>query len=266
MAAALLLSLSLAPRTQADDPTAPGPEEQALLDLINDYRSRNGLGTLTLSPPLMATAQWMAQDMASNGYFSHTDSLGRSPFQRMAAFGYDYTTWKGENLAAGSSDPQVVFDLWRNSPSHKANLLRPQYTVVGIASAFSEDAAYRWYWALEMGAQADDGEEADETDGSGHSASEDLTPAALPAGASQTLAEGWNNIAYLGPTASPQSALASIADKYLVVFHWDAQAGRWLSHSPGAPPSINNLTALETFKAYWIYTTQPAILSFADAQ
>jgi uncharacterized protein YkwD len=51
----------------------------------------------------------------------------------MAAFGYNYNTWKGENLAAGVDSAQGAFDLWKNSPGHNANMLNANFKVVGIA-------------------------------------------------------------------------------------------------------------------------------------
>lgn len=130
-------------------------EEARLLELINQYRAANGLGALTLNNTLNQAARWMAQDMATNNYFSHTDSLGRDPFVRMADFGYTYNTWKGENLAAGVPGAQAAFDLWKGSPGHNANMLGANYTVIGIARAFDERSTFGWYWATEFGGQDD---------------------------------------------------------------------------------------------------------------
>jgi len=128
-------------------------EEARLLDLINEYRAANGLGALSLDDSLSSSARWMAEDMAQNGYLSHTDSLGRDPVSRMAAFGYGYNTWKGENLAAGMATAQEAFDHWRQSPSHNANLLNPNFTVTGIARAYRPGTAFGWYWANDFGGQ-----------------------------------------------------------------------------------------------------------------
>jgi uncharacterized protein YkwD len=67
-------------------------KEQALLEFVNGYRQENGLGTLVPSAELNAAADWFANDMASKGYFpdNHVDSLGRTPTQRGAAFGYPW--------------------------------------------------------------------------------------------------------------------------------------------------------------------------------
>ncbi len=126
-------------------------EEQSFLSIINDYRAANGLGTLALDPQLNDVALWMADDMASNNYFSHTDSLGRDPFVRMDQIGYAYNTWRGENLVAGTEGAQASFQMWTGSPGHNANMLGDHYTVIGIARKFDEGSVFGWYWATEFG-------------------------------------------------------------------------------------------------------------------
>ena len=58
--------------------------------------------------------------MAQKNYFSHMDGLGRNPFVRFAAFGYDYQTTKSETIAAGYTTGAEAFNVWRNSPAHNA--------------------------------------------------------------------------------------------------------------------------------------------------
>jgi len=126
-------------------------EEQTFLSIINDYRSAQGLGTLALDPQLNEVALWMANDLASNNYFSHTDSLGRDPFARMDQIGYVYNTWRGENLVAGTEGAQASFEMWTGSPGHNDNMLGEHYTVIGIARKFDEGSDFGWYWATEFG-------------------------------------------------------------------------------------------------------------------
>jgi uncharacterized protein YkwD len=126
-------------------------EEQAFLTIINNYRAQNGLGALSLDPQLNNVARWMADDLANNNYFSHTDSLGRDPFRRMDDMGYTYNTWRGENLAAGTINAQPSFQMWSDSPGHNANMLGEHYTVIGIARAYDANSDFGWYWATEFG-------------------------------------------------------------------------------------------------------------------
>lgn len=131
--------------------TALDSEEQAFLSIINNYRSAQGLGTLALDPQLNGVALWMANDMASKDYFSHTDSLGRDPFVRMDQMGYAYNTWRGENLVAGTEGAQAAFEMWTGSPGHNVNMLGEHYTVIGIARKFDAGSTFGWYWATEFG-------------------------------------------------------------------------------------------------------------------
>lgn len=130
-------------------------EEQQFLVLINQYRAQNGLNPLTVSTNLNRAAAWMVEDMATKGYFSHTDSFGRSPFQRAIDCGYP--TGAGENLAAGTtwSTAQAAFDAWRASPGHNQNMLTGFYQQIGIARYYRAGSPYGWYWATNFGATND---------------------------------------------------------------------------------------------------------------
>jgi hypothetical protein len=130
-------------------------EELAFLTLINNYRSQNGLGTLTISTNLNRGAAWMAEDLAKNNYFSHTDSLGRSAYQRAIDCGYP--SGAGENLAAGGAwaSAQAAFTAWQNSPGHNANMLGQYYRQIGIARYYLAGSQYGWYWATTFGTTND---------------------------------------------------------------------------------------------------------------
>jgi uncharacterized protein (TIGR03437 family) len=143
-----------APLASAQTPTLDA-EELAFVTLINNYRAQNGLGALKVSIALTNASEWMSADMGQKNYFSHTDSLGRDPFTRMAAFGYAYNAWKAENIAAGYADAQNTFNQWKNSPGHNQNMLSPNYTVIGIARAYNGSSTYRWYWTNNFGGYVD---------------------------------------------------------------------------------------------------------------
>src|SRR3954465_11290999 len=96
----LAATVALAPAALAQSPTLDS-EQTAFLTLINNYRAQNGAGALQVSVALQNSSQWMSTDLATKNYFSHTDSLGRSPGARLAAFGYTFYPW-GENIAAGN--------------------------------------------------------------------------------------------------------------------------------------------------------------------
>lgn len=156
LAAALVLVAILAWTTLASPSstgaeTALDPAEEEFMTLINDYRAQHGLEPLSIDPNLQAAAEWMSQDMGENAYFSHTDSLGRSPWERMDDFGYDFNTWKGENLAAGYSTAEAVFEGWKNSSGHNSNMLGENYRVMGIAFVHVEGSPFGYYWSNDFG-------------------------------------------------------------------------------------------------------------------
>ncbi len=121
------------------------------MTLINDYRAENGLGPLSVDPSLQAASEWMSTDLGEQNYFSHTDSLGRSPWDRMCDFNYCHNTWKAENIAAGYDTAEAAFDGWRNSPGHNSNMLGENYLVMGIALVYTPGSTYGYYWTNDFG-------------------------------------------------------------------------------------------------------------------
>lgn len=153
-AALVLTAAAAVVVASSDTATATTPlssEEATLLTLINNYRLQNGLAALVVDTKLQDAAEWMSLDLGANAYFAHTDSLGRDPVERMAAFGYTYNTWKGENLAAGTFSAQTAFDWWKASSGHNGNMLGTSYRAIGIARRYTVGSPYGWYWTTDFG-------------------------------------------------------------------------------------------------------------------
>ena len=130
--------------------------ESDLLAQVNSFRASRGLSTLAVSDSLTVAAKWMATDMSVNNYFAHTSLDGRSPTQRMADAGYPaFTTWSGEDLAAGYTSAAQVLQGWINSPAHLAVLTNPAYRAIGIGRSYSAGSQYGWYWDADFGGIAD---------------------------------------------------------------------------------------------------------------
>lgn len=102
-----------------------------VLNLVNKYRKENGLKELTLNTKLSNVAQIKANDMKNNNYFSHTSPTYGSPFDMMKQFDISYQT-AGENIAKGQKTPEAVVNAWMNSEGHRANILNPNYTQMGL--------------------------------------------------------------------------------------------------------------------------------------
>ena len=123
-----------------------------LIALINGYRANNGLEPVSSNGALAGAATWMAGDMAAKNYIGHVSSDGRSPTQRISAFGYPATSmYTGENLGAGYGTASAVFAGWQASAAHNAVLLSPNYNAIGIGLVYNATSTYRWFWAADFG-------------------------------------------------------------------------------------------------------------------
>ena len=105
--------------------------EEEVIRLVNEMREKNGLKHLTKNWELCRVARYKSQDMVENRYFSHTSPTYGSPFQMMKDFGLRYRT-AGENIAFGQRTPQEVMNAWMNSSGHRANILNPSFTQIGV--------------------------------------------------------------------------------------------------------------------------------------
>lgn len=128
-AAALALTVA-APALQGTGAGPLGAREAAasdasaaLVGMINDSRQRQGLGPLTVAGDLTSLAAERARVMADAGALSHTPDLG----DRACCW-----TWIAENVGYAYSVSQT-HDMFMGSSGHRANILAPQATDVGVA-------------------------------------------------------------------------------------------------------------------------------------
>jgi uncharacterized YkwD family protein len=114
------------------EPAPPGltAAEQQMVSLVNTERTKAGLAPLAVDLRLVATARAKSRDMIDGGYFDHTSPRLGSPFDQMKAAGIIYHV-AGENIA-GNQTVAAAHEALMNSPGHRANILRPDFTKVGI--------------------------------------------------------------------------------------------------------------------------------------
>jgi len=105
-----------------------------LANLTNQERESQRINILRVNPKLNKAAEMKAQDMASNGYFAHVSPDGKTPWYWLKQVGYKYQ-YAGENLAINFIDSQDVTEAWMNSPSHKSNIIKKNYTEIGTGVA-----------------------------------------------------------------------------------------------------------------------------------
>jgi uncharacterized protein YkwD len=130
-------------------------EENNLLSLLNTYRAQHNLPALKPSDTLNQAAAWLSVDSAQRGVSSHIDSRGRDTGQRLRECGFAWTAYR-ENIyyayppGSSGASAQGAFTWWQNSPSHNANMLASDVTLVGVARACNSSTCY---WTLDLGNQ-----------------------------------------------------------------------------------------------------------------
>jgi uncharacterized YkwD family protein len=105
-------------------------DEQKMINLVNVQRAKYGLTPLKINADLIQAARLKAKDMVENNYFSHTSPTYGSPFNMLRQFGISYRT-AAENLA-GAPTVEIAHESLMNSPGHRANILNPNFTDIGI--------------------------------------------------------------------------------------------------------------------------------------
>lgn len=96
---------------------------------LNKYRKAKKLKALKKDAALEKIAKVRAEEMAKTGKFSHTRPNGKSGLTLIKGKKY-----KGENIAMGQKTCEQVSKAWYDSKGHRDNMLRKQFTKVGIAS------------------------------------------------------------------------------------------------------------------------------------
>ena len=103
-----------------------------LYQLTNQERQKYGLAPLNYNEKLSQAAYKKAQDMFNKNYWAHYAPDGVTPWSFILASGYRYE-FAGENLAKNFLFSDGVISAWMNSPTHRDNILRKEYTDVGFA-------------------------------------------------------------------------------------------------------------------------------------
>jgi uncharacterized protein YkwD len=120
-------------------------DAEAAASMISGYRKNNGLAEVTLDPDLSRMAQAQAEAMAKRDKLEHNI---KTPFvARLKASGYNAKA-AAENIGAGYHTLAEAFSGWRDSPPHRANMLLPGVTRIGIAAVPAPSSKYQVYWAL----------------------------------------------------------------------------------------------------------------------
>ncbi|MFH1244355.1 MAG: CAP domain-containing protein [bacterium] len=98
----------------------------------NEERVAQGLSTLSYNEKLADAARRKAANMFAENYWAHDSPGGKSPWVWFKEAGYSYV-YAGENLAKDFGDTSRMMSAWMASPTHKKNIINPQYTEIGLA-------------------------------------------------------------------------------------------------------------------------------------
>lgn len=106
--------------------------EENVIHLVNESRLSHGAHLLKTDSKLSEAARLKARHMLSEQYFAHTSPDGVTPWVWIDEVEYDYSH-AGENLAIHFTDTASQHAAWMKSPTHRKNILSPEYTGIGVA-------------------------------------------------------------------------------------------------------------------------------------
>ena len=105
-----------------------------VLRLVNEERTKNGLGSLVMNESLMESA--MVRAAETSVLFAHTRPDSSICFDLNDLM-------RGENIASGQTSAAGAVDSWMNSSGHRANILSTRYTTIGVGCVVV-DGIYYW--------------------------------------------------------------------------------------------------------------------------
>lgn len=117
------LSSSLMPGAQ---PVRMTEAQRQLIDETNRFRMQHGMKPLRPTNYLNGVAQNWANSLARTGALHHNPAI-RS--RAVSVYGENI------HMTSGKYSPQRAVQSWANSPGHRANMLRPTFTEIGVGIA-----------------------------------------------------------------------------------------------------------------------------------
>lgn len=122
-----------------------------MLKLVNDARRAAGVSELWYSARVHDVCRVRATELSS--YYSHNRPDGSKFSTAFKDIGINYEKC-GENIAYGRNmfdTPEEVFKAWMDSPSHRENILSPDYECMAFGlSVLKVGNDTYYYWAQEF--------------------------------------------------------------------------------------------------------------------
>lgn len=127
--------------TPEETPTDEHAFIKQVVALVNQERAKEGLSPLTIDIKVQTAAQVRAKE--SEQLFSHTRPNGSSFVTALKEQNVSYKS-AGENIAWGQRSPEEVMKAWMNSSGHRANIMNPNFTTIGVG--YHENTKGIGYW------------------------------------------------------------------------------------------------------------------------
>jgi hypothetical protein len=119
-------------------------QEQQLVQQLNQSRAQAGLPPLKVEDRLAQAAREHSQKMADANMLGHVLPGEPGVAERLAATGLHFNR-SGENVGY-NTDFGNIQSAFMHSPPHRANIMSPDYNLVGIGLVRGEDGVY---WATQ---------------------------------------------------------------------------------------------------------------------
>ena len=129
--------------------SAPLSVQADVVAVVNQHRANAGVPALIEHGSLATAALGQSQDQARRNKMTHTGANGSNAGARIKFMGFRWSTW-GENVAAGQSTASEALTAWMNSAPHRANILSPAFTHIGVAAVASASGTV--YWTMDLAA------------------------------------------------------------------------------------------------------------------
>ncbi len=100
-----------------------------VIRLTNIEREKAGLSPLAKRNDMCEVAQIRSIEISE--YYSHFRPNGEICFELVKEKGIRFNSL-GENIASGQTTPEQAVREWMNSPTHKDNILTPNFTGIGV--------------------------------------------------------------------------------------------------------------------------------------
>ncbi len=114
---------------------------QQVVKLVNEERAKNGLSALTIDKSVESAALVRSKEIEKS--FSHTRPNGSSFSTALKEQGVGFMG-AGENIAWGQKSPEEVMNGWMNSEGHRANILNPKFTKIGVGYYKNSNGTNYW--------------------------------------------------------------------------------------------------------------------------